>query len=330
VNILVHIPARGGSKGIPRKNLRTVLGISLVGWAVLTARRSRVLLEGRATLRILVDTDDEEIAREGRAWGAEVPFLRPSELAGDESPTAGSVVHAVELYRDSGWPVEAIILLQPTSPLRTAEDAVACVSPFLSGASGSVVSVTPLDHPLELAYRTGEGGVLTPVMPAPGGAVRRQVGTCAVFPSGAVYVIGSALLCSSGKFLHDGTTVGIELPRSHSVDIDAEADLTLAESVARGEALTAVREESAVTRWHEVGLDSLPAGVSKLEEFLRAGGSEGLLVTAQPAWQPERIFDGVAACRRATGLPVAWRSDPRRSEFEAPAVAAGARVIATP
>jgi CMP-N,N'-diacetyllegionaminic acid synthase len=101
VNVLVDIPARGGSKGIPRKNLRTLLGISLVGWAVLAARRSRGLLGTGAALRILVDTDDEAIAQEGPAWGAEVPFLRPPELARDESPTAGSVVHAVERYRDS-------------------------------------------------------------------------------------------------------------------------------------------------------------------------------------------------------------------------------------
>jgi CMP-N,N'-diacetyllegionaminic acid synthase len=152
-NVLVHIPARGGSKGIPRKNLQTVLGISLVGWAVLTARRARVLLEGQATLRILVDTEDPEIAQEGRAWGAEVPFLRPPELARDDSPTAGSVVHALERYRQTEWPAEAVILLQPTSPLRMAEDVLACAAPFLSGLTDSVVSVTPLDHPLELAYR---------------------------------------------------------------------------------------------------------------------------------------------------------------------------------
>jgi len=304
VNVLVDIPARGGSKGIPRKNLRTLLGISLVGWAVLAARRSRALLGTGASLRILVDTDDEEIAREGRAWGAEVPFLRPAELARDETPTAGSVVHALGRYRESGWAADGLLLLQPTSPLRSAEDVIACAAPFLAGRAESVVSVTPLEHPLELAYRSGEAGVLTQVMPA-AGAVRRQDGTGAVFPSGAVYLISAALLSSSERFIHSGATLGIELPRSRSLDIDTEADLALAESVARGEALAARPEAGeAVGRWHEVDLGSLSAGLVGLEEAVRAGGTEGLLVTGPRGWPPERIFDGVAACRRATGLPV--------------------------
>ena len=304
MNILVHIPARGGSKGIPRKNLRTMLGISLVGWAVLGARRCRALLGTRATIRIVVDTDDEEIAREGRAWGAEVPFLRPAELAGDESPTAASVLHAVGRYRESGWGVDGVILLQPTSPLRRAEDVIACAAPFLAGTADSVVSVIPLEHPLELAYRAGEAGLLTRVLPGPGGAVRRQDGTRAVFPSGAVYVIGAELLSRSERFIQDGATVGVELPRSRSLDIDAEADLALAESIARGEALAARPDPAVAGRWHEVDLDSLFSGLSGLEELIRAGGTEGLRVTAPRTWSPERIFDGVAACRRATGLPV--------------------------
>lgn len=304
MNVLVDIPARGGSKGIPRKNLRTVLGISLVGWAVLAARRSRVLLGTGANVRILVDTDDEEIALEGRAWGAEVPFLRPLELARDESPTAGSVVHAVARYRESGWAADGVILLQPTSPLRSAEDVVACATPFLAGSADSVVSVIPLEHPLELAYQVGESGRLTRVLPGPGGAVRRQDGTRAVFPSGAVYVIGAELLSRSERFIQDGATIGVELPRSRSFDIDAEADLELAESVARGEALAARPGPTTAGRWHDVHLDALPAGLSGLEELIRAGGTEGLRVSAPRSWSPERRFDAVAACRRATGLPV--------------------------
>ena len=304
MNVLVDIPARGGSKGIPRKNLRTLLGISLVGWAVLAARRARVLLGNGATLRILVDTDDEEIAREGRAWGAEVPFLRPGELARDESPTAGSVVHALGRYREAGWAAEGVILLQPTSPLRSGEDVVACASPFLAGLADSVVSVTPLDHPLELAYRSGPAGVLTRVMPASSGSVRRQDGTSAVFPSGAVYVLGAALLAGTGRFIHDGATLGIELPKSRSLDIDAEADLALAESLARGEALSAGPEPTGVSRWHEVDLGSLASDLLGFEDAAQAGPALGLRVTAPRSWPDARIFDGVAACRRATGLPV--------------------------
>lgn len=331
--ILVHIPARGGSKGIPGKNLRTVLGISLVGWAVLTARRLRMLADGRAALRILVDTDDHRIAEEGLTWGAEVPFRRPPDLARDDTPTAACVVHALDRFRQMGWSAQAVILLQPTSPLRTAEDVRDCLEPYLLRTTESVVSVAPLEHPLELAHRVDPRGSLTAVHSLPVGAIRRQEGTRAVFPSGSVYVIASELLCSSGRFLHDGATRGVEFPLSRSIDIDEEADLARAEALARGEALgwkpeTAIADRlNGAAQWPRVELDALPAGLAHFEEFEGAEGARGLLATAPATWSGRAILDGIVACRRATGLPVAWEFDAGCPERAVTALAGGAGVL---
>jgi N-acylneuraminate cytidylyltransferase len=331
--ILVHIPARGGSKGIPGKNLRTVLGISLVGWAVLAARRLRVLLHDRAGFRILVDTDDDGIAAEGLAWGAEVPFLRPPELARDDTPTAACVVHALDRLGQMGWSAEAVVLLQPTSPLRVAEDVRACVEPYLHGTAESVVSIAALEHPLELAHRVDAAGILTPVLSLPGGAIRRQDGTRAFFPSGSVYVIGAALLRATGCFLQEGATRGVELPLSRSIDIDEEGDLARAEAQVRGEAMASGPGPSSpgaldgAAQWPVVQLDALPSGLAHLEELLGGDGSGGLLAMAPAAWGGVAILDGIAACRRAAGLPVAWPFDAARPEHAAAALAGGAAAL---
>jgi N-acylneuraminate cytidylyltransferase len=330
--ILIHIPARGGSKGIAGKNLRTILGVSLVGWAVLAARRLRMLLHGRAGFRILVDTDDEAIAAEGRAWGAEAPFLRPPELARDDTPTAACVVHALDRLGQMGWSAEAVVLLQPTSPLRVAEDVRACLEPYLRGTAESVVSVAALEHPLELAHRVDSAGMLSPVLSLPGGAIRRQDGTRAFFPSGSVYVIGSALLRTTGRFLQEGATRGVELPLQRSIDIDEEGDLARAEALVRGEAVASGPAPSSpgldgAGQWPEVQLDAMPSGLAHLEELLGGGGSGGLLARAPAAWGGPAILDGIAACRRAAGLPVAWPFDAARPERAAAALAGGAAAL---
>src|SRR4051794_14646197 len=124
---LVVIPARGGSKGIPGKNLRNLGGKPLVAWSIEQA------LAASAPLRVVISTDSEEIASVARDYGAEVPYLRPAELATDESPTEPTLLHALENTPDAA-DIAAVMLLQPTSPLRR---------------SGSI------DLALELFERTG-------------------------------------------------------------------------------------------------------------------------------------------------------------------------------
>ncbi len=222
------IPARGGSKGLPGKNLRTLGGVSLVGRAVLAAREFG-RLAGLRDLRIVVDTDSGDIADEALRWGGQVPFLRPPELAGDEVPTAASSLAALERLASEGADVGDVILLQPTSPLRAGADVLACWREYDRVRAPSVVSLVRTRHSPDIALRSEPGGA---VQWHGGGepAIRRQESADAYWPSGAVYVISLALLRRERRFIVPGVTRGVILPRERSVDVDTAEDLAEAQA----------------------------------------------------------------------------------------------------
>lgn len=136
-NILAVIPVRGGSKGVSRKNLRPVAGRPLLEWTISQA------LACKPGLDVLVSTDDEEIAAVARAAGADVPFMRPAELAQDITATEPVVQHAIEFRRQQGRAPEVVMLLQATSPLRLPGTLARAVSEFLAGDYDSTVGVVP-------------------------------------------------------------------------------------------------------------------------------------------------------------------------------------------
>jgi N,N'-diacetyllegionaminate synthase len=231
VNVLCLVPARGGSKRLPRKNLAEVGGASLTGRAVMAARRFGLL--AGLPVRVVVDTDDVEIAREGRAWGAEVPFLREASLAADDTTSAASTLAAIDRLTSAGWTADAVILLQPTSPLRSAEDILACWRTFDASARPSVTSVTATDHPAELVFRQDGAGKLAWAWPA---AREPWIGTrfpAGVQLTGSVYVVTPAFLRARSAFVLAGETVGVACPRERSVDVDTAADLHIADAIAR-------------------------------------------------------------------------------------------------
>ena len=225
---LCLVPARGGSKGLRDKNLRTVGGLTLVARAVLAARDLRRLAPLRE-LAIVVDTDSEAIAEEGRRWGAEVPFLRPAELARDEVPTAVSTLAALERLEHAGRPVDDLILLQPTSPLRTGADVLACWREYDRARSPSVISLVEEAHSPDLAMRLGADGAVHWRAGAEPPA-RRQDSAAAFRPSGAVYVISHELLRRERRFIVPGLTRGVILDRERGVDVDTADDLAEAEA----------------------------------------------------------------------------------------------------
>jgi len=138
MSLLAIIPARGGSKGIPRKNIKSLSGRPLIGWTIDVAKQASCVD------RIVVTTDDERIAAVARGLGAEVPFMRPAELATDETPGIAPVLHAIEQLPRHEW----ILLLQPTSPLRTHADIEAIWQLCQSSAAPSAVSITEVSkHP---------------------------------------------------------------------------------------------------------------------------------------------------------------------------------------
>ena len=146
--LLALIPARGGSRGVPRKNVREIAGKPLIAWTIEAA------LSVRGIDRVVVTTDDAEIAEVSRAAGAEVPFLRPAELAADETPGIAPVFHALDALPD----FDEVLLLQPTSPLRGANDIEALLALVRESNASSVVSVTEPDcHPAWM-FRLGDVG----------------------------------------------------------------------------------------------------------------------------------------------------------------------------
>ncbi|HBH04893.1 MAG: hypothetical protein A2X36_05055 [Elusimicrobia bacterium GWA2_69_24] len=146
------IPARGGSKSVPRKNLHPLLGRPLIVWSIESARRAKSLD------RLIVSTDDPEIAEVARAHGAEVPFLRPPELAADDTPDLPVFQHALRMLGDAaGYVPDAIVHLRPTQPLRTAQEIDEAVGLWERTRADCVKSVRPAgEHPFKM-YRLREG-----------------------------------------------------------------------------------------------------------------------------------------------------------------------------
>lgn len=213
--ILGLIPARGGSKGIPRKNVRLIAGKPLIVWTIEAA------LAAKTIDRVVVTTEDPEIAAIARTHGAEVPFLRPAELARDETPGIDPVLHALGLL--SGF--NAVVLLQPTSPLRTASDIDAAVALAGMGGGANVVSVTEAPH-AGWSFTMGATGVLE--MDGRDIAVRRQDLPKQFTLNGAIYVSAPEGLRTDRSFLVPGT-IGYPMPAERSVDIDTPLDWRIAE-----------------------------------------------------------------------------------------------------
>ena len=155
------IPARGGSKSVPRKNLHPLGGKPLIAWTIESARRATSLD------RLIVSTDDAEIAAVARAWGAEVPFLRPAALAADDTPDLPVFQHALAALRErDGYAPDAVVHLRPTQPFRTAEEIDAVVELLARTGADCVKSVRPVsEHPFKM-YRLA-GDRLVPYLDTP-------------------------------------------------------------------------------------------------------------------------------------------------------------------
>jgi CMP-N,N'-diacetyllegionaminic acid synthase len=148
MNCLAVIPARGGSKGVPGKNLRPIGGKPLVAWSILAA------CESEMTTKVVVSTDDEEIAAVARDFGAEVPFMRPADLATDSAPTEPVIAHALDWYGAKGESFDLVTLLQPTSPFRRPGIVDAAIDQLLASNADSLLGVCANHH---FFWRENEG-----------------------------------------------------------------------------------------------------------------------------------------------------------------------------
>ena len=223
MKLLAIIPARGGSKGVPRKNIRDVAGKPLIAWTILAAKAAASLD------RVVVSTEDDEIAGIARQWGAEV-IVRPQDLAEDKTATLPVLRHVVASLADQGYRPDAVMTLQPTSPLRTSVHIDEAAALFVADPDAdslvSVVDVPHIFHPRSV-MRRDERGYLVPYLDGP--AVTRRQDKEPVFArnGAAIYITRTARLA---HYVFGGRLLAYPMSVETSLDVDAEADLVLAET----------------------------------------------------------------------------------------------------
>lgn len=214
--LLGLILARGGSKAIPGKNLAPVAGRPLIAWSIECGLASRHLD------RLIVSTDSDDIADVARQWGAEVPFMRPASLAGDEATSAAGALHAVEAV---GEDYDYVVLLQPTSPMRAVGDIDGAIEKCVDAGAASCATVCEATESPWRAYVLDNADVMHPVIPQ-GKIERRQDLEVAYVPNGAVFVASVQHLAHTMQFYNDGTLAYV-MPRERSLDVDTPFDLQL-------------------------------------------------------------------------------------------------------
>ncbi|MES1242672.1 MAG: acylneuraminate cytidylyltransferase family protein [Acidobacteriota bacterium] len=221
MRVLGLIPARGGSKGIPGKNVRLFGGRPLLAWTAEAALASTRLA------RTVLSTDDEGIAETGRRCGLDVPFLRPAELARDDTPTLPVVRHALEVLGDGGDGFDAVCLLQPTSPFRRAGDIDACIALLEERDLDAVVSVLPVpaEHNPHWVYFE-DGGLLRLATGEDQPVPRRQELPPAFHRDGSVYVTRREIVMAGSLY---GRRLGGYVMPEAGVNLDTPADWERAE-----------------------------------------------------------------------------------------------------
>lgn len=216
--VMALIPARGGSKGIKRKNVKDLCGKPLIAYTILAAKQS-CYIDG-----VYVSTEDMEIAEIAKRYGAEIPFLRPMKLAEDDSTTLDVVIHAVNNFiNKKEW--DALVLLQPTQPLRTVEDIDKTIEFFYQNGRKSTVSISEVnDSPVLMRY-FDPNGELRKLLDM-SSTVRRQDMPKYYRVNGAVYINAIEEINENTSF--NDNQLGFIMEQMHSVDIDEEKDLYLA------------------------------------------------------------------------------------------------------
>jgi CMP-N-acetylneuraminic acid synthetase len=229
MRVLGLIPARGGSKGVPRKNIKSLYGRPLLAYTAEAA------LAARRLSRVILSTEDEEIAEVGRSCGLEVPFLRPIELARDETPMLPVAQHAVRLLEERGDHFDAICLLQPTNPLRSPDDIDACIELLESGGGDAVVTTlrVPDEYNPHWVYFPDSQGWLRLSAGEDSPIPRRQELPPAFHREGSVYVTRRETLMERNSF-YGARLLGYEMNPNRSVNIDTVEDWRRAERLIAG------------------------------------------------------------------------------------------------
>lgn len=227
--LLAIIPARGGSKRLPRKNARLLGSRPLIAWSIDTA------LATQAFCDVLLTTDDDELAKIGREAGALVPWLRPAELANDTASSNDVFKHALDWYEAEHSPVDGVVLLQPTCPFRRPASLRCALQLFIDQTGGddrpTVVSVSPSSVPPEWCFRIDtSNGALQPVLGWSELGKRSQDLQPTVHLNGSIYIASSATIRDRRPLVEPNSLAFLMSGAEESIDIDTEDDWQLAES----------------------------------------------------------------------------------------------------
>ena len=219
MNIAV-IPARGGSKRIPRKNIRHFAGRPMITWAIETARASKLFEH------VVVSTDDEEIARIAEAHGAQIPFVRPNDLADDHTPTVPVIAHAIGCCLKLGWIFDHVCCIYPGSPFLQVPDLVAAARLAAARGADFVYPVAEYAHPVQRAMRQLPDGSMQFLQPQ--FELARTQGLEKSFHDAGQFYWGRASAWLEGRRMHTAG-LGMPIPNWRVVDIDSEDDWIRAE-----------------------------------------------------------------------------------------------------
>jgi CMP-N-acetylneuraminic acid synthetase len=220
--VLCAIPARGGSKRLPRKNVKSLAGKPMLAYSIEAAKATGLFEQ------IFVCTEDEEIAAVAKQYGAEVPYLMPPELCGDAVPSHSPCAHLASHLLAAGQPLETLLCLQPTSPLRSASDIFNGLNYYLEGSYKFVLSGTPIDpHYFHWALSQDENGAWTPFFGSKYMVERIYLPTV-LRPNGSIKIANLSALRETGNFFGEGLGV-FETPEERSVHVGTEYDFKMCE-----------------------------------------------------------------------------------------------------
>lgn len=220
-HVVAVIPARGGSKGVPKKNVRPLAGRPLIAYTIDVAKQCPKLA------RVIVSTDDAQIAQIAKQEGAEV-VMRPAELAADDAPTEAALLHVLTMLQAEGYEVDVVVTLEPTSPLRTAALIERCLDTLQRTDADSVMTVVETRECLGTLEASGRFAYLRPGQPR-----RRQDRQPLYKESGAVYATKTGVL-QAQRLICGGRLYGVVITAEEGTDINTPADFAIAEALMNG------------------------------------------------------------------------------------------------
>lgn len=221
-NILAIIPARGGSKRLPGKNIKLLFGKPLIAYSILAAKKSNLIN------RVIVSTDDEKIADVAKKYHAEIPFIRPAKLATDRAKTLPVLLHALNfMEKKEKTRFDIIVLLQLTTPLVQTEDIDSAIKTLVKTNTKSCVSLCEISEHPEWMYNL-KNNHAKPLINLPRQAEASHFLTKAYRLNGAVYAISRDLLVKEKKIFDNSSLSAIVMPKNRSIDIDEALDFEIA------------------------------------------------------------------------------------------------------